>query len=185
MFRLSVYYVLPALCIVEANDRIPLCTGMKQLNEDSISQAVPTADELSRISRARPVTRPRGRLSLHAAEGRRQKGPMGGTTTKGTWCAEPAWTSRLGRLAAPSCRLPSGPTASCGVLRGQGDRETWLLSAASSTASCRVAQVLRGRGGSPPPLLLTRRDTYLERVTLGRLQDSVRWNVEFLCLAWA
>lgn len=45
---------------------------------------VPTADELSRISRARRVTRPRGRLSLHAAEGRQQKGPQGGTTTKGT-----------------------------------------------------------------------------------------------------
>lgn len=33
VFRLSVYYILTALCIVEANDRIPLCTGMKQLNE--------------------------------------------------------------------------------------------------------------------------------------------------------
>lgn len=86
VFRLSVYCVLTALCIVEVNDRIPLCTGMKQLNEDSISPAVHTADELPRISRAHRVTRPRGRLSLHVAEGRQQKGPKGGTTNKGTVC---------------------------------------------------------------------------------------------------
>lgn len=35
----SVYYVLTALFIVEVSDIIPLCMVMKQLNEDSISQA--------------------------------------------------------------------------------------------------------------------------------------------------
>lgn len=45
----SVYYVLTALFIVEVSDIIPLCMVMKQLNEDSISQAVSTADELLQI----------------------------------------------------------------------------------------------------------------------------------------
>lgn len=45
----SVYYVLTALFIVKVNDIISLCTVMRQLNEDSISQAVYVADEQLRI----------------------------------------------------------------------------------------------------------------------------------------
>lgn len=52
----SVYYVLTALFGVKVNDMIPLCTVMKQLNEDSISQAVYMADELLQICCARHRT---------------------------------------------------------------------------------------------------------------------------------
>lgn len=45
----SVYYVLTALFIVKVKDMIPLYMVMKQLNEDSISQAVYMADELLQI----------------------------------------------------------------------------------------------------------------------------------------
>lgn len=47
---------LTALVIVKVNDIIPLCTVMKQLSEDSISQAVYVADELLQMCRARRVT---------------------------------------------------------------------------------------------------------------------------------
>ena len=51
-----VYYVLTALFIVKVNDIIPLCTVMRQLNEDSVSQAVYMAAGRLRICGARRVT---------------------------------------------------------------------------------------------------------------------------------
>ena len=55
MFRFCLL-CLTALVIVKVNDIIPLRMVMKQLHEDSISQAVYVADELLQICRARRVT---------------------------------------------------------------------------------------------------------------------------------
>lgn len=117
MFRFCLL-CLTALFIVKVNDIIPLCMVMKQLNEDSVSQALYMADELLQICRARCVTQ----LMLPWLESTPRPATMfctwqRGGSRQGKRKSEPrreklidrARPPNLGRPLAPSCSLPFGP----------------------------------------------------------------------------
>lgn len=134
---------LAALFIVKVNDIIPLCTVMKQLNEDSIGQAVYMADELLRICRARRVTQlmlprlestPRPATFSVPGRGEGAEGAKGGRNQKGNSLLT-APGSRTWESQWPHPVVCIWSIASSGVLRGHRDRKTSLLLSFSSTVS--------------------------------------------------
>lgn len=134
---------------------IRLCTVMRQLHEDSISQALYVADELLQMSctprdsaNATVVgehTQP-SHLFCTWQRGGSRKGiriKKGGSVLRGPG-------PQSGRPGSPSYSLPFGPQHRAGVQRGPGDRKDMSAPAFFLQVCCPVVQDLDARVTLPP-----------------------------------
>ena len=145
----SVYYVLTALFIVEVNDIIPLCTVMKQFNEDELLQmpACPVTRQQLTLPRLEGTQAQPPVQSLE--EGREPRGRREEEAGRGpVYRQDPASTP--GTASGPI--LPTWTTASHGPARSQGQEDISLGFFLHSLM--RSGTGSRCRGVTSPPLLL-------------------------------
>lgn len=119
----SVYYVLTALFIVEVNDIIPLCTVMKQFNEDELLQmrSCPVTRQLMLPHLEGTQAQP---LFQSLEEGREPRGRREEEAGRGpVYRQDPAPTA--GTASGPI--LPTWTTASHDSARSQGQEDISVL----------------------------------------------------------